>query len=435
MLSLMRRATAKGKSPALGVSAFTKPLPYFTRAGAERGARPDTAPYFAEPYRMIRMTEEFESPLHQQKWRELLLASQSDQKIYQSPAFFQFLSETLDQRTDQVDLFLLQRCADGEIVGIVPVRIETVAIEFRLTRRAAWSIELPTVVLMGSAPMLARGEGAMRYLAAALLARYPHCRAVSLPACPAACFEGMGLDAGLDKSLAAHVLNGWQGCHTIPLPESFDAYLAKFSAKKRYNLSRQIRQWEQQAGPIAAHRIDRPDQVPALLQALRALMTPKEYGALLSEAKWRALAAHGLLLCYTVTGGDDVVAAILGTRACGVWHVHNIPCDRKYQDLSPGTSAVHLALQDAIDAMSLVRVDFGYGRPRHEFRSTHVLRTRGHVLFYSRRSPVRLLLALHRVHAALAAGLLGAAAGLKRRAGLACSAMRRLGKQGRGEAS
>jgi hypothetical protein len=390
----------------------------------------------SQGYRITRISDPSQFALIESKWGQMLFSSKSEDKIYQTQQFFNFVSETAENSRDWAELLVIERCTDGEIVGIVPVRPRIVPIEFRLSRRIALSIKIPTIMLMGSAPMLANEPGAMDYLLAALVERYPRCRVASMPACPVEYFDDMNLGADRRNGLTSYVLNGWQDCHTIPLPGSFDAYAGKLSAKKRYNLTRQIRQWAQQAGPLEVHRVDRPDQVQALRQALRGLMPPKEYDALLSEAKWRALAERGLLLCYTVTGGDEVVAAVVGTRACGVWHVHNILSDRKYQHLSPGTSVVHLALQDVIDNLSMVRADFGYGRPKQEFRSTHVLRSRGHVLFCSRRSPVRMLFALHRAHTGIAAHLLRAAASLKQWSGAAGAAIRGLAKprQGEGEA-
>lgn len=387
----------------------------------------------AQPYRVIRVTEEFESPLIENLWGQMLVASKSEEKIYQSPQFFQFVSETAEVEAERAGLFALQRCVDGEIIGIVPVRMRSVAIGFRLTRRASLSVKVPTIMLLGSVLMVAREFGSIDYLIAALLDHYPHCRAASMPACPVEYFDEMNLGPASGKHLTTYVLNGWQDCHTIPLPASFDEYTAKLSAKKRYNLTRQIRQLAQQVGPLQLHRMDLPERVPALRQALRGLMTQKEFDATLSEVKWRALAARGLLLCYTVTGGDDVVAAIVGTRANGVWHVHNILCDRKYQHLSPGTSAMHLALQDAIDNLSLACADLGYGKPKQEFRSTHVLRSRGHVLFAPRLSLVRWLFAAHRTHAGVTASMLRAVAGLKCGARTAGAAIRRLAPSNRNE--
>jgi hypothetical protein len=60
-----------------------------------------------------------------------------------------------------------------------------------------------------------------------------------------------------------------------------------------------------------------------------------------------------------------------------------------------GTSAIHLALQDVLANCSFSHVDYGYGMPNAEFRSTHVLKSRGHILLHRARSATAMLLKLH----------------------------------------
>jgi hypothetical protein len=45
-------------------------------------------------------------------------------------------------------------------------------------------------------------------------------------------------------------MHGWRDCHTVPLPADVDTYLQKLSAKKRYNLSRQVRLLAKEAGEV-----------------------------------------------------------------------------------------------------------------------------------------------------------------------------------------
>jgi hypothetical protein len=59
---------------------------------------------------------------------------------------------------------------------------------------------------------------------------------------------------------------------------------------------------------------------------------------------------------------------------------------------------VHLALEDVITNHNLERADFGYGTPNQDFRSTHVLKTRGHLLVYRAFSLPSMLLAAHRLY-------------------------------------
>jgi hypothetical protein len=55
---------------------------------------------------------------------------------------------------------------------------------------------------------------------------------------------------------------------------------------------------------------------------------------------------------------------------------------------------------------SFDHVDYGYGVPNAEFRSTHVLKSRGHILLHRARSGTALLLKLHGMYNGMNDGLI-----------------------------
>lgn len=63
--------------------------------------------------------------------------------------------------------------------------------------------------------------------------------------------------------------------------------------------------------------------------------------------------------------------------------------------LSVGMSAMHLAVLDVLANFTFRLIDYGYGTPNAEFRSTHVLKSRGQVLLHRSRSLMGLLLTFH----------------------------------------
>jgi hypothetical protein len=93
-------------------------------------------------------------------------------------------------------------------------------------------------------------------------------------------------------------------------------------------------------------------------------------------------------------------------RSASAWHVYKILCRQDYMHLSVGTSAIHLAVQDVLAHAGLAHVDFGYGTPHAEFRSTHVLQTRGLVLLHRARSLTAWLLKAHGAYDAVNCALI-----------------------------
>jgi hypothetical protein len=214
--------------------------------------------------------------------------------------------------------------------------------------------------------------------------------------------------------LRSYVADGWRECHTVPLSPCFDEYLQKFSAKKRYNLARQVRLLAKAAGPVSISRIEEVGQVALLFDALGKLLAPGEFANFASRHRYERLAANQLLLSYVVRCGDQPVGVIVATRAPQKWHVHNIFAAQAWHHLSVGTSTIHLALEDVMTHFSFAEADFGYGSPNQDFRSTHVLRTRGHVLAYRPVGAASTMFAAHRVYDLAYSFLAGHAKRLRR---------------------
>ena len=62
--------------------------------------------------------------------------------------------------------------------------------------------------------------------------------------------------------------------------------------------------------------------------------------------EYRLLAEKGLLRSYVLIGNNEPWAFILGFQWEGVYHYSNIAFDDKWSDLSPGTVAFYLMLED-----------------------------------------------------------------------------------------
>ncbi len=342
-------------------------------------------------------TGRVDDPTFQATWSALVAASDSPQKIYQTPEFFQFLRATPKQGI-RLEVLALVRLRDGAVVGVVPVRVCQQSLNFNLGPLSLYSVKLEMVNLLGSIPATPTGMDVSEFLLNQLLALFPQSRAVFMQALPleSAYWNSLQEMAG-QRQLTTALMGDWRDCHTMPLPASFDKYLEKFSSKKRYNLNRQIRMLGEQAGELVLTRVERAEQVPAMMTALKGFLSAYELHAVPSEAMLTSLAGENLLLCYVLRAGDDLMAAVIGTRSPDTLHIHNIFVEKKHLALSVGTSAMHLAIQDMVGLGCLRSIDFGYGTPNNEFRSSHVLQRRAQVMVYDRMRASSLLFFAHGV--------------------------------------
>ena len=349
-----------------------------------------------DPYELNVATAYFDRPDILDAWHRMLDKAVSPEKLYQSPQFFNYLID-MDQAKKETnyELFVVRRSIDYQIVGFIPVRTIDCPLDFRFGPKTVFSRTMRACQILGSVPLLDPAEvGLAEFVMQQLFTRYAKCDVLYLQAVP----EESGAAFGNVAGVASYVLNGWRTCHTQPLPEGVEAYLQKFSSKKRYNLSRQVRQLTDAAGAVQLLRIEEPAQVPAMLDAMTALNPAAAATRDAEQARLEGLARHGLLLSYVLRCGEENVAVVYGSRSATVWHIHKITCQQKYMHLSLGTSAIHLALQDVLAHFMFTDVDYGYGTPNAEFRSTHVLKTRGLVLLHRPRSATAVLLKAHALY-------------------------------------
>lgn len=367
-------------------------------------------------YTLTLATERAQDPTFCILWQALVAASDSPQKIYQTPAFFKFAQDAC-QPGERLELLTVTRASDGALVGVVPMRISQQDLDFRFGPLMLHRAPLEMVNLLGSIPAVPAGAALAHQLASTMLALFPDVKAVMMPSLPQDSAHWNDLNAPPEggSSLATAHMGPWRECHRLPLPQRFEQYLDQFSAKKRYNLNRQIRQLTEQAGPLALERIERPEQVAGMMRALEVLVPPAHLKLLSSETTLQALAARHLLLSHVLRAGDQVLAIMLGTHASGTLHVHNIFVDKKYLALSVGTSAMHLAIKDLVDMGGLNAIDFGYGSPNNDFRSSQVRQTRSQMLVYDNTRSISLLFFIHHYFTAVSEGIIGAVKALRKR--------------------
>lgn len=336
----------------------------------------------AAAYDIACITSEFGLPHWTGEWRRLLADGGSPEKIYQTPEFFRFMADTRSAASDRFELYVVKHRALGRVVGMIPVRISTVPLCAQLGPVCLARMQPRVIRILGSVALLPDHPAVTQQLFAYLLRTFPDCAAISMQAFPherAAHLHG-------DRRHAAAIVHGWRACHTIPLPAAWPDYLAKMSAKQRYNLARQYRLLERVTGPLELQRIDRSVNVKELIAAMDALSVD---GALIeggAARDYRVLAANRLLLAYVLKSGDDIVAVILGSRYGDTWHVHQIRYAPRYRYLSAGAVAMHAALEDVITHFAFATADLGFGKPRYRYASTHALQTRAHVLVTRARS-------------------------------------------------
>ena len=302
-------------------------------------------------------------------WDGLLSDSGHVYRIYQSPEWWNHLVAT--RPADDLLLGVLP-AEEGAEVGVVPMDVQPYPLAFSAGRWTFASLKLRSAHLLGGAPLVAGRPGALADVVDRLWRERPDLDALFLKGIPAGCSAWAGWEAQLRQRGGSLLYSehGKRPLYTIALPETFDAYLARFGSKKRYNLRRQVRVLEEQMPGLELIRVDAEEQVAEFVrqaqhiarrtwqhQAIGPLGIERDDIAL----RLTDLARRGLLRSYVLRSGGRALAFVLGYQGRGVFHYADIGHDAELSKFSPGTVLLYRLIEDLIAHQRPQTLNFGIG--------------------------------------------------------------------------
>ena len=201
-----------------------------------------------------------------------------------------------------------------------------------------------------------------------------------------------------------HVVEGVRPYYVLPLPRTFDEYLAQYTSKKRYNLKRQNKILRERGGRLELRRIESPDDVQCFLDA-EAQMVPsaqrfsglggKQADSFWSRRKSVDLAERGFLRSYVLTCGDDPIGLIKGLQYGRTYSALQTFYRKDYASLSPGAATLYLVVEDLLKYRPANRIDFGFGEPNPKHHSSNVTLEMACVLLMKKTLGNRILHGVH----------------------------------------
>jgi len=344
----------------------------------------------------------WDSPEIRHAWARLIAEGSDADLLRKCPEFIDHLRSTQDP--SQFYLAMV-RDAVGSIVGLVPLHVACSGVRFDISGHVLAESRSRAVRILGSVPLLPADPVPHDLLFATLIQGFADCQAIAMPSVPTDSFlwHHVRESQFLKGKFLPYVMSGVRKCHIIPLPATVESYLAKFGAKRRYNLKRQRRILRDHfGGRLELRRFDSPHQVGDLVNlitptgefaGLRGWVESKAWTIDRREAE--SLAARGLILIYLLIGAGRPFAALRGLKYQGVYHLNGILRDRSLDRFSPGSTAIHLAIEDLIRSTSIRRIDLGFGSPAYPNSSTNVTEPRASLLLFRRTLANRLLRVTH----------------------------------------
>lgn len=282
--------------------------------------------------------------------------------LFQSPEYFDFLVAT--ERPGDLGVALVTAAKSEEVCGVIPIRQSPHALKLSVGKHVFGAVTFNAIRLLGSLPNMPPHPQLFDDLAQLLMQIYPDAEVLCLESVPVDSWLWRHITTSkkIRKNFYVYLPHGPRRWYSIGLPTSFKQYLERFSAKQRYNLSRQVRRLQDYGeGLLNLHRIASAEQVKGFVAGMQALANQQERTAILRPDQYVALAQRGLLLSFVLVCGVLPCAIAFATHHGSVLQVHTLFYDRSVWHLSPGTAIQYLIVQNVIETGGTSRIEFGYG--------------------------------------------------------------------------
>jgi CelD/BcsL family acetyltransferase involved in cellulose biosynthesis len=304
-----------------------------------------------------------------EEWDALIASSSNLYRQYQSPEWVAHLRACYPERLlDPV----VVRAADGRLAGILPTSSGTHELTFHARDYVAWKSTLRSVAILGGTPLLPPNERIFdeAFLAASRLRSDADCLYLHSVPVGSFCWRYVQTSRSLRNEFRVYVPEV-RPFHTLELPATFDAYLAKFKHKKRYNLARQERLLrEHGGGHLELRRVETRDQLAGFHDAVTAVSQdswqgraaiPEAYAVVKDRLPFEDLARRGLVRSYVLECGGEPVAFVLGYQFGDIFHYAEIAYRQSVQRFSPGPTLLYMLIRDLVEHRRRRIVNFGIG--------------------------------------------------------------------------
>jgi hypothetical protein len=361
------------------------------RLPAPQALRPPVQPGSKLTWSLLHSPHSWHAEEVRDCWARLVRQSNDINLLYKTPDWF----DHLHQESCSPHLVLaVARDEAGELVGVAPLRLASFPLGFHVSGKTLGTFSLLKLWMLGGAPLIPEEANAYDGLFETLHVAFPECQAVGLGGIPERgwMWRHVHTSPVVRERFLPYVVDGVRSVHTLPLPRTFDDYLAQLSRKRRYNLKREVRVLRDHGGgSLRLGRIDSKGGTAEFLDAIEAVGSERSYvpgvfawpqDRTRAQRKLADAASRGLLRSYVLHSGSEPVACMAGYQYEDIYYVSFILHQRGLARLSPGTVLLHLAIEDLIQHRPAGLINFGFGDPVYRFNSTQVSLRYGNVVLF-----------------------------------------------------
>ena len=309
-------------------------------------------------------------------WERLLDKQQGATASLQSPEWVRWLIRNGPPPGGDVVLNVV-RDPSGAIVGLTPLSLGRHHLDYQVDVFNPWR-PLMAVDVLGSVPLIPTGPARIDTFFQSLFSSFPDVQLVSMRALPTQSEDATQLNAlnCAGRAGTLYTPGGEFRTHNIQLPESMEAYLAGFAAKRRHLFARNKRKMEEALGAVTVRCFCTAEESQEFLEISQGiverswqsgtqwLLRNDEAGRTLALA----MAERGHFRSYVLFAGERPCAYVYGYQVRAVYHYDQPGYDQALKQYSPGSLLLLALVEDLIASSSATSLSFGYGdSPYKEF--------------------------------------------------------------------
>ncbi|MHB1856535.1 MAG: GNAT family N-acetyltransferase [Acidobacteriaceae bacterium] len=354
-------------------------------AGAASAKNAKSKPTVTTTIRFLETEREWNAPLVQQAWHQLLTETTNPNALFSTPEWYENKRKT---KGEELRVAVVEN--DAKIIAIAPFLLGQQEFYLKFYR-----MRFRTAQLLGGEGLTQRQEG-YELLFKAIFRTFDvagiHFRLLSTES---PCWKAV------QSSRAGFVqVHDRLKMYLVNLPPTLDAYLsARFDSSHRRNLKHRVKLLREQGehrlwrcsactaapecarlrekGELRLQRISAPEDIPEFLhaggQVAQASWQAREAEWLVKETpEWNAhlsdLATQGLLRSYLLWCGPAPCAYALGFQGGGCYQAYSIGYDQSMAKFSPGTVMLLLLLEDLMQHDRPEKFNFGGGENEYKRR-------------------------------------------------------------------
>jgi hypothetical protein len=347
--------------------------------------------------------DQWDCPVLRRDWQGLVDAADNLNVMYQSPAWFGHLRHMGEEEGLAL---AVSRDPAGRYTALAPLRVARCPLDFHVSGRKLGAITILQVCFLGGGPLGPHDPPSLDGLIQAALVAFPQADVLGFPAIQAESplWRCLFNSPVIGERLFPYVIDGTQEYHVLLLPPTFAEYLARYDAKKRYNLKRQVRILREHGGDLELRRIENSEDLPSYLDALAVLglISPPLGSSIEASSRCarryrvlRSVAERGLLRSYVLSCGREIVGCIQGSQYREKYLVDAIRYRADYARFSPGVVMLHLAIEDLLAHRPARLINFAFGEPNRRHHQFNLILDYGSVLLFRRTLANRIRWAIH----------------------------------------